>query len=171
MRRLRKTVKSARAALLGTLDGAAGDDNCVEVFRDHYAQTTTVHTIAAQTVLRAQRKVLRRASVGPTFVAADAAQVAATPTDPQLIELAATVADETEAERGLTVAACRDPYDAPFGQDGALCHASPSMCLQCRNAVVFFDHLPRLLATVQRWTTSRTRCPPTYSLRSMANNG
>lgn len=27
-----------------------------------------------------------------------------------------------------------------------LCHASPSMCLQCRNAIVFRDHLPRLIA-------------------------
>ncbi len=145
MRRLRKTVKSARAVILGTLHGAAGDDHSVEVFRGHYAQTTTVHTIAAQTVLRAQRKVLDRAKHGPSFIDANAADIAAGPADSDTAALAASVADESPAEQQLTLSACRDPYDAPFGQPGALCHASPSMCLQCRNAVIFRDHLPRLI--------------------------
>lgn len=145
MRRLRKTVKSARAALLGTLNGAAGDDHSVEVFRGHYAQTTTVHTIAAQTVLRAQRKVLDRAKRGPTFIDAKAADIAVGPHDSDVAALATSVAEESPAEQQLTLSACRDPYDAPFGQPGSLCHASPSMCLQCRNAVIFRDHLPRLI--------------------------
>lgn len=145
MRRLRKTVKSVRAALLGTLNGAAGDDHSVEVFRGHYAQTTTVHTIAAQTVLRAQQKVLDRATDGPTFIDANAADIAADPPDSDTAALATSVADESPAEQQLTLSACRDPYDAPFGQPGSLCHASPSMCLQCRNAVIFRDHLPRLI--------------------------
>ena len=145
MRRLRKTVKSARAALLGTLNGAAGDDHTVEVFRGHYAQTATVHTIAAQTVLRAQRKVLDRAQDGPTFFDAMAADIAASPKDSDVAALATAVSDESPAEQQLTLTACRDPYDAPFTQPGALCHASPSMCLQCRNAVIFRDHLPRLI--------------------------
>ena len=145
MRRLRKTAKSARAALLGTLNGAAGDDHCVEVFRGHYAHTTTVHAIAAQTVLRAQRKVLDRASSGPAFVDAKAADIAASRSDSDLAALAMSVAEESSAEQQLTLAACRDPYDAPFGETGSLCHASPSMCLQCRNAVIFRDHLPRLI--------------------------
>lgn len=145
MRRLRKTVKSARAALLGTLNGAAGDDHSVEVFRGHYAQTTTVHTIAAQTVLRAQRKVLDRAKLGPTFIDATAADIAAGTKSSDVSALAATVSDESPAESQLTLAACRDPYDAPFNEPGSLCHASPSMCLQCRNAVIFRDHLPRLI--------------------------
>lgn len=144
MRRLRKTVKSARAALLGTLNGAAGDDHSVEVFRGHYAQTTTVHTIAAQTVLRAQRKVLDRAKRGPTFIDATAADIASGPKDSDIAALATSVSDESPAEQQLTLTACRDPYAAPFGQPGSLCHASPSMCLQCRNAVIFRDHLPRL---------------------------
>ena len=139
MRRLRKTVKSARAALLGTLAGAAGDDHTVEVFRGYYAQTTTVHTIAAQTLLRAQHTVLQRATQGPTFVAATAAEIAETPADPELAELAAGVDAETPTERELTIAACRDSYNAPFMDKGSLCHASPSMCLQCTNAVVFRD--------------------------------
>lgn len=145
MRRLRKTVKSARAAVLGTLNGAAGDDHSVEVFRGHYAQTTTVHTIAAQTVLRAQRKVLNRAKHGPTFIDATAADVAASPTDSEVAALATSVAEESPTEQQLTLSACRDPYDAPFGQPGSLCHTSPSTCLQCRNAVIFRDHLPRLI--------------------------
>jgi len=145
MRRLRKTVKSARAALLGTLSGAAGDDHSVEVFRGHYAQTTTVHTIAAQTVLRAQRKVLDRAKSGPTFIDATATDIVAGPNDSAVAALATSVADESPTEQQLTISACLDPYDAPFGQPGSLCHASPSMCLQCRNAVVFRDHLPRLI--------------------------
>jgi len=145
MRRLRKTVKSARAALLGTLNGAAGDDHSVEVFRGHYAQTTTVHTIAAQTVLRAQRKVLERASNGPTFIDATAADVAARPTDSDVAALATSVAEESPTEQQLTLSACRDPYDPPVGETGSLCHASPSLCLQCRNAVIFRDHLPRLV--------------------------
>lgn len=146
MRRLRKTVKSARAALLGTLNGAAGDDHSVEVFRGHYAQTTTVHAIAAQTVLRAQRKVLERASNGPTFIDATASAAAASPIDSGLAALATLVAEESPTEQQLTISGCRDPYDPPVGQTGSLCHASPSLCLQCRNAVIFRDHLPRLLA-------------------------
>jgi hypothetical protein len=161
MRRLRKTVKSARAALLGTLDGAAGDDHSVEVFRGHYAQTTTVHTIAAQTVLRAQQKVLKRAAQGPTFVAATAAELVQTKADPELAKLAASVADETPTEQKLTLAACRDPYDAPFMDNRSLCHASPSMCLQCGNAVVFRDHLPRLLAYRTALDAIENNMPPT----------
>lgn len=145
MRRLRKTVKSVRAAVLGTLNGAAGDDHSVEVFRGHYAQTTTVHTIAAQTVLRAQHKVLDRANRGPTFINAPAAGIAAGSHDSDVTALAMSVADESPVEQQLTLSACRDPYDAPFGQPGSLCHASPSACLQCRNAVIFRDHLPRLM--------------------------
>ncbi len=145
-RRLRKTVKSARAVLIGTLNGAAGEDHSIEVFRNHYAQTTTVHTIAAQTVLRAQQKVLKRAVEGPTFVDAVAADVTQNGVDAELAALADSVAAESPIEQELTVTACRDPYDGPVGQSGSVCHASPSLCLQCRNAVIFRDHLPRLVA-------------------------
>lgn len=146
MRRLRKTVKSAKAALLGTLAGGAGDDHSVEVFRGHYAQTTTVHTIAAQTVLRAQQKVIEHASQGPTFVDASAAEIALLPAASGLREVAAAVVAETPTEKMLTITACKNPHDGPVTEPGTLCHASPSMCLQCRNAIVFRDHLPRLIA-------------------------
>ena len=146
MRRLRKTVKSARAVLIGSLNGAAGDDHSIEVFRNHYAQTTTVHTIAAQTVLRAQQKVLDRARKGPTFVDVAAKALAVNGVDPELAVIANAVAAESPLEQQLSITACRDPYQGPAGQPGTLCHASPSMCLQCRNAVIFRDHLPRLVA-------------------------
>ena len=146
MRRLRKTVKSARAALIGTLSGAAGDDHTVEVFRGHYAQTTTVHTIAAQTVIRAQNKVLHRAANGPTLVEAAAATVATSSQDNAMAGIAQSVVDESPAERELSVAACSDPYSAPHSLAGDLCMDAPSMCLRCPNAVVFIDHLPRLVS-------------------------
>ena len=161
MRRLRKTVKSARAALLGTLGGAAGDDHSIEVFRDHYAQTTTVRTISAQTVIRAQQKVLKRAVEGPVLVTATARDVAATDDgDPEVVRLATQVAQETATEQELTLSACRDPHDGPLSQPGELCHASPSMCLQCRNAVIFREHLPRLLAYENTLDSLKKTLPP-----------
>ena len=160
MRRLRKTVKSARAALLGTLSGAAGDDHSIEVFSGHYAQTTTVHTIAAQTVLRAQGKVLDRAKNGPALVNFSASEVDKIHGDPELAQLAHQVASETDIEQQLTLAACRNPYDAPFMASGSLCHASPSMCLKCRNAVVFRDHLPRLIVYLEALDAIEKTLPP-----------
>ena len=160
MRRLRKTVKSARAALLGTLSGGAGDDHSVEVFRNHYAQSTTVHTIAAQTILRAQGKVLDRVSNGPTLIKAAAAEIAEGSQASELEQLANAVANETDVERQLTLAACRDPYEAPFMTTGALCHAAPLMCLECRNAVVFRDHLPRLIVYREALDAIEKNMPP-----------
>ena len=77
---------------------------------------------------------------------ADAVELTKNAADPELATLAESVVTETPVEQELTVAACRDPYDGPVGEGGSLCHASPSMCLQCRNAVIFRDHLPRLVA-------------------------
>jgi hypothetical protein len=142
------------------LNGAAGDDHSIEVFRSNYAQSTTVHTIAAQTVLRAQGKVLDRATNGPTLVKAAATEVATGKADPELERLANQVASETDVEQQLSLAACRDPYDAPFMTAGTLCHASPSMCLQCRNAVVFRDHLPRLIVYREALDAIEKTMPP-----------
>src|SRR5699024_2553600 len=96
-RRLRKTVKSVRAAVLRSADVAAGDDHSVEVFRRHYAQSTTVHVLAGAAVNAAQQQVFTRVQRGPVFVNAPAnaidrdidevvsaaadAEVASTPTD------------------------------------------------------------------------------------------
>ena len=141
--------------------GAAGDDHSIEVFRDHYAQTTTVRTISAQTVIRAQQKVLKRAVEGPVLVTATARDVAATDDgDPEVVRLATQVAQETATEQELTLSACRDPHDGPLSQPGELCHASPSMCLQCRNAVIFREHLPRLLAYENTLDSLKKTLPP-----------
>ena len=94
-----------------------------------------------------QQKVLLHATGGPALVTATAEEIAGTRNgDQKIVELAEQVVCETAVEQQLTVSACVDPYESPFTQQGTLCHASPSMCLQCRNAVVFPEHLPRLLA-------------------------
>lgn len=145
LRRLRKTVKSVRAVVTGTMAGGAGSDHSVEVFRRHYAQTTTVHVIAARTVMEAQTSVLQRATEGPTLITALASDFAHAADSP-VADLAAHVANESPIEQELTATACRNPLDSPFAAEGSLCHASPTLCLQCKNAVVFADHLPRLVA-------------------------
>jgi len=145
MRRLRKTVKSARAVLIGTLSGGAGDDHSIEVFRGHYAHSTTVHTIAAQTVIRVQNKVLNRATQGPTLIEAAAADVASSTGDTALASIAVAVTNESPSDRELSITACSDPYSAPHNSEPSLCLDGPSMCLQCPNATVFDDHLPRLV--------------------------
>lgn len=159
LRRTRKTVKSARAVLLGTLAGAAGDDHSVEVFRNHYLPTTTVNTVAARTVIRAQNKVLARAT-GPTLIPADAATLAAAGHGGRIGQLAQDVAGEHESERDLSVAACADPYRPPHATGRQLCTSGPSMCLRCPNAVVFSDHLPRLLHYRQVLTDHQRSLPP-----------
>ena len=160
MRRLRKTVKSARAALLGTLAGAAGDDHHC---RGLPATTTRkprpfTRSPPRRCCVRSRRSCNaphrdqhswpRRQPRSPNHR-----------TDPELAEIAATVAAETPTEQELTIA-CRDPYDAPFMDQGALCHASPSMCLQCRNAIVFRDHLPRLIAYREALDAIENNTPP-----------
>lgn len=46
----------------------------------------------------------------------------------------------------MNVAHCTSPYDSPFGGAGRLCEHRPSMCFACPNAIVFTDHLPRIVA-------------------------
>lgn len=144
IRRLRKTVKSVRAAVIGTMAGGAGDDHSIEVFQRHYAQSTTVHVIAAQTINRAQTQVFDRMVHGPTLVV-DQASAYTGSSDSELSALALGVARESAVEQQLATTACRSPYESPFVPTGQLCHASPTLCLRCPNAVVFVDHLPRLL--------------------------
>lgn len=145
LRRIRKTVKSARAVLLGTLNGAAGDDQTVEVYRNHYLPTSTVHTIAAQTVISAQHKVLDRA-LGPTLVTGPASRIAGQTGDEDLSHVAETVESETPADQELAITGCRDPYDPPSSGSTGVCMDAPTLCLRCPNAIIFTDHLPRLVA-------------------------
>ena len=85
--------------------------------------------------------------------AAADAEVAATPTD-----------------RAMNVAHCASPYESPFSPAGRLCEHRPSMCFACPNAIVFADHLPRILGyrEVLREVTRR-RCPRRSSPRSTAS--
>lgn len=51
-------------------------------------------------------------------------------------------------------------FDRWIKDKGSLCHASPSMCLQCRNAIVFRDHLPRLIAYREALDAIENNTPP-----------
>lgn len=143
-RRLRKTVKSVRAAVLRSADLAAGDDHSIAVYQRHYAQSTTVHVLAGAAVNAAQHQVFERLR-GPLFVKAPAATIRGD----DHAELAAAATAElvsTPTDRSMNVAHCTSPYDSPYGSAGRLCEHRPSMCFACPNAIVFTDHLPRILA-------------------------
>lgn len=142
-RRLRKTHKSAKAVLLGTLAGSAGNDHSIEVFRTHYAQSTTVHTIAAKTVLNAQALVM--GNIGPTVVLHSAAQTAKLHHNNQLGSVANTTVQESPIDATLSVSSCVDPTNPPH-TSAPQCLDAPQMCLNCANAVIFEDHVPRLVA-------------------------
>lgn len=140
-RRLRKTTKSAKAVLLGTLAGSAGDDHSIEVFRHHYAQTTTIHTIAARTVMSAQNLVMEK--IGPTVIPTHAANLEADQLDANIASALEETKTETATDKQLSIAACSDPNNPP-GSPGSLCLDAPRKCLECSNAVIFAEHLPRL---------------------------
>lgn len=143
-RRLRKTVKSVRAAVLRNVEVAAGDDHTVAVFQRHYAQSTTVHILAGAAVTSAQNQAFDRLRRGPTFVHATAAELMDS-ADPRMASAAVAEASSSEVDREVSVVQCTDPYDSPFGAVGRLCAHRPSMCFACPNAIVFADHVPRLL--------------------------
>lgn len=143
-RRLRKTVKSVRAAVLKNADIAAGDDHGIAVYQRHYAQSTTVHVLAGAAVNAAQHQVFERLR-GPLFVKAPAAKIRGGD-HAELATAAATELESTPADRRINVAHCASPYDSPYGTTGRLCEHRPSMCFACPNAIVFTDHLPRILA-------------------------
>lgn len=144
-RRLRKTVKSVRAAVLRSADVAAGDDHSVEVFRRHYAQSTTVHVLAGSAVNAAQQQVFTRIQRGPVFVNAPAHSIDRDADDVVSAAAYAEVA-ATPTDRAMNVAHCASPYESPFSPAGRLCEHRPSLCFACPNAIVFADHLPRILA-------------------------
>jgi len=143
VRRPRKTHKSVKAILLGTLAGSAGDDHSIEVFRTHYAQSTTVHTIAAQTVLSAQQLVMNR--IGPTVILESAAKTLTHHQDDQIGNAAKQTTRETPTDIELSVSSCTDPTNPPHTAEDQ-CFDAPRMCLSCANAVIFKDHVPRLVA-------------------------
>lgn len=158
-RRLRKTVKSVRAAVLRSADTAAGDDHSIAVYQRHYAQSTTVHILAGAAVNTAQRQVFDRVQ-GPMFLRAAASSVA----DEGVGALHAAATAEVAAsatEREMNVAQCASPYESPFSPAGRLCEHRPSMCFACPNAIVFADHLPRVLAYREILRQHEKEMPPT----------
>ncbi len=159
VRRLRKTVKSIRAATVGTMHGAAGDDHTEEVFRTHYAPTATIRVLSGQAINRAQQAVFDRVAAGPILVTA-AADAVAHDAPPEVRRQARAVLEATLTEADMTVTSCRDPYDSPFSAPGSLCHVRPAMCFACGNALVFDDHLPRLLLFRDHLTRLRDRLAP-----------
>lgn len=143
-RRLRKTVKSVRAVLLRSAELAA-DDHSVAVFQRHYAQSTTIHVLAGEAVTTAQQQVINHLRSGPTFINAQAKDLTDSP-DPVIANAAVTETQATDTDRSMAPAACTDPHQSPFTPAGRLCEHRPTMCFACPNAIVFTDHLPRLLA-------------------------
>lgn len=142
-RRLRKTHKSAKATLLGTLSGSAGGDHSVEVFHRHYAQTTTIHTVSAATVIRSQDFVFNK--IGPSFIDSTASELDKSVLPSKLHGVVSATKDETETDRQLSVTACADPENPPHGGK-SMCFDAPRLCLECSNAVIFKEHIPRIRA-------------------------
>lgn len=145
-RRLRKTVKSVRAAVLRSVESAAADDHSVAVFQRHYAHSTTVHMLAGTSIANAQGQVFTRIQSGPTFVGETAIESAERHSEPQVVAAAQAELSRTGTDRQLNVAHCSDPFASPFEPAGRLCQHRPAGCFACPNAIVFRDHLPRLLA-------------------------
>ncbi|WP_249521247.1 hypothetical protein [Microbacterium sp. ER1] len=157
-RRLRKTVKSVRAAVLKSADLAAGDDHSIAVYQRHYAQSTTVHVLAGAAVNAAQHQVFDRLR-GPIFVNAPA--IAVQGEDHAELSAAATAElESTSTDRSMNVAHCTSPYKSPYSAAGRLCEHRPSMCFACPNAIVFTDHLPRILAYRDILHSHQNEMPP-----------
>lgn len=145
IRRIRKTFKSVQGAVTGTAAGAAGMDHTVQVSRDHYMQSTTIHVLAAKVTNAAQEYVYNSIIQGPRVIPAEALKFSLAGSDETVRELAARTASESPKDMEMGVTACKNPYDSPFTTAGKLCHVRPSMCFLCPNALIFQDHLPRIL--------------------------
>lgn len=157
-RRLRKTVKSVRAAVLRSADAAAGDDHSIAVYQRHYAQSTTVHVLAGAAVNTAQQQVFDRLQ-GPVFVK-DSAQKVADEASGLLADAAMAESEATSAQRSMNVTHCVAPYSSPHTPKGRLCEHRPSMCFACPNAIVFTDHLPRILLYREILRNHEKEMPP-----------
>lgn len=145
IRRIRKTFKSIQGAVTGTAAGAAGMDHTIQVSRDHYMQSTTIHVLAAKVTNAAQEYVYNSIVPGPTVIPAKASKLSLGQGDETLGDLAVRTVNESPKDMEMGVTACKNPYDSPFTTTGALCHVRPSMCFLCPNALIFQDHLPRIL--------------------------
>jgi hypothetical protein len=145
IRRIRKTFKSIQGAVTGTAAGAAGMDHTIQVSRDHYMQSTTIHVLAAKVTNAAQQYVYNSIVQGPVVIPAKASKLSLSQDDETVRDLATRTVNESPKDMQMGVTACKNPYDSPFTTAGTLCHVRPSMCFLCPNALIFQDHLPRIL--------------------------
>lgn len=164
-RRIRKTVKSAQATIFGTAISGAGFDHTPETFSRHYAQTTSVRIIAANRTITAQETALKQAlELQPRFINAEAEWVHENLPSGDVKTAAEETLNESASDSRLNLTYCSDPYSAPSGE--GLCMEAPTMCLQCKNAIIFRDHLPRLVY-FQKFLERRAKelTPPEFELR------
>ncbi|MDT0425387.1 hypothetical protein [Streptomyces evansiae] len=162
VRRLRKTTKVVRAvALGGTVSDLAGDDHHVEVYRGHYGHGTTAHIMAGRAINRSQEWVFNRLAHKPMLVDEAAEEWLDEPEVAEELGMDIEVAKAMRAgELDMGLTNCRNPYDSPQRTDKKLCHVAPAMCMLCRNAVIFYSQLPRLLLMSDRIERMRTALPP-----------
>jgi hypothetical protein len=162
VRRLRKTTKVVRAvALGGTVSDLAGDDHHVEVYRGHYGHGTTAHIMAGRAINRSQEWVFQRVVHKPVLVDEATEERLDEPDVAGEIGMDIEVAKAMRAgELDMGLVNCRNPYDSPQRTDNKLCHVAPGMCMLCRNAVIFYSQLPRLLLMSDRIERMRTALPP-----------
>ncbi|MFJ1957709.1 hypothetical protein ACIOGT_31080 [Streptomyces microflavus] len=162
VRRLRKTTKVVRAvALGGTVSDLAGDDNHVEVYRGYYGHGTTAHIMAGRAINRSQEWVFNRLVHKPVLVDEVAEERLEEPEVAEELGMNVEVAKAMRAgELDMGLTNCRNPYDSPQRTDNKLCHVAPAMCMLCRNAVIFYSQLPRLLLMSDRIERMRTALPP-----------
>ncbi|WP_163010717.1 hypothetical protein [Streptomyces dangxiongensis] len=162
VRRLRKTTKVVRAvALGGTVSDLAGDDHHVEVYRGHYGHGTTAHIMAGRAINRSQEWVFQKVVPKPVLVDEAAEQRLEEPEVAEELGMDIEVAKAMRAgELDMGLTNCRNPYDSPQRKDNKLCHVAPAMCMLCRNAVIFYSQLPRLLLLSDRIERMRTALPP-----------
>lgn len=146
IRRIRKTFKSIQGAVTGTAAGAAGMDHTIQVSRDHYMQSTTIHVLAAKVTNAAQEYVYNSIVQGPVVIPAKASKLGLGQGDETVRDLAVRTVNESPKDMEMGVTACKNPYESPFTTAGTLCHVRPSMCFLCPNALIFQDHLPRILS-------------------------
>ncbi|MEU7225112.1 hypothetical protein [Streptomyces chrestomyceticus] len=162
VRRLRKTTKVVRSvALGGTVSDLAGDDHHVEVYRGHYGHGTTAHIMAGRSINRSQEWVFNRLARNPVLVDEAAEERLEEPEVAEELGMDIEVAKAMRAgELDMGLTNCRNPYDSPHRTDNKLCHVAPAMCMLCRNAVIFYSQLPRLLLMSDRIEQMRTALPP-----------
>lgn len=157
-RRLRKTTKSIRALKSGSISLSAGDDHTTQVFWNHYAPTTSVMTSVAASVLGAQEFVTER--IQPQVFSSSAAKVLEDSEDPELVNAAKYVVNESEVDKHFAVSSCNSNGTNGQRDEQEACMLPMSACISCKNAFYFRDHAPRLVFYLQVLESKRNDLTP-----------